>query len=410
MFSTWRLLRSLPRPVQILIAGTFVNKAGTYIVPYLTIVLMRDFGLAPIQAGLAVAAYGAGSLISILVGGQTADRLGRRATMLLSLFGSGILAMCLGFAPDLKAFVVLLLGFGFLADLFQPAASAIVTDLVPVEQRKVGFAALRVAINLGFAFGVVVGGFLVDWDWRFLFWGDGLSTLAYGFVILFFIAETRPVRREGEVAASPLLDRPFLRLVAASSAFPLLMFAVMTVLPITLTEGASYPARIYGYLIGLNGLLVAMLELPLAARLPSSSRLRLAAGGLVIAACGAALNGLPPNLSIYVASILLLTAGEVLMMPQLSAAVADWAPRLSRGRYISLFQSNWTFAKATAPLLFLPLRAELGDALFWPLLALGVLPAGALLLSLVDEDRMRRHDPTDHLPEAAVEYRVEAPP
>ena len=107
--------------------------------------------------------------------------------MLLSLFGSGLLAAGLGFAPNLQAFVTLLLGFGFLADLFQPAAAAIVTDLVPPDQRKVGFAGLRLAVNLGFAAGVVVGGFLVDWDWRFLFWGDGLSTLAYGVVILLFI-------------------------------------------------------------------------------------------------------------------------------------------------------------------------------------------------------------------------------
>lgn len=407
MWSTWRLLRGLPRPVQILIAGTFVNKAGTYIIPYLTIVLMRDFGLGPLQTGMAVAAYGAGSLVSILVGGQTTDRLGRRTTMLLSLFGSGVLAVLLGFAPDLKTFVLLLLGFGFLADLFQPAASAIVTDLVPPEERKIGFAALRVAINLGFAAGVVVGGFLVDWDWRFLFWGDGVTTLAYGLVILFFIAETRPARREGDADISPFRDPPFLRLVAASGAFPLLMFAVMTVLPITLTEGAGYPSRFYGYLIGLNGLFVAIFELPLAARLPTSSRLHLAAGGLVVAASGVAMNGLPPNLWIYVAGILLVTVGEVVMMPQLSAAVADWAPRLSRGRYIGLFQSSWTFAKASAPVLFLPLRAEIGDALFWPLLAIAVLPAGALLLSLATEDRARRHAPRDRVPEAEVECRVE---
>jgi predicted MFS family arabinose efflux permease len=227
-------------------------------------------------------------------------------------------------------------------------------------------------------------------------------------VIFLFIAETRPVRRAGEVAVSPLRDRPFLRLVAASGAFPLLMFAVMTVLPITLTEGAAYPAKVYGYLIGLNGLLVALLELPVAARLPSASRLRLAVAGLVLASAGVALNGLPPNLSIYVAGILFLTAGEIVIMPQLSAAVADWAPRLSRGRYIGLFQSSWTFAKATAPVLFLPLRSQLGDSLFWPLLALGVLPAGVLLLSLDGEDHNRRHDPTDQLPEAAVECRVEA--
>jgi MFS family permease len=408
MFSTWRLLRSLPRPVQILIAGTFVNKAGTYIVPYLTIVLMRDFHLSPIEAGLAVAAYGSGSLVSVFVGGQAADRLGRRATMLLSLFGSGLLAIGLGFAPNLRAFIVLLLGLGFLADLFQPAASAIVADLVPAEQRKVGFASLRLAINLGFAVGLVVGGFLVDWDWRFLFWGDGLSTLVYGFVILLFIAETRPAPREGERALSPFGDRSFLRLVAASSAFPFMMFAVMTVLPITLTEGASYPSRTYGYIVGLNGFLVALLELPIAARLPTSSRLSLAAGGLATAATGVALNGLPPRPSAYVIAILLITAGEIVMMPQLSATVADWAPRQSRGRYISLFQSSWTFAKATSPVVFLPLRARLGDRLFWPLLGASALPAFALLLSLGAEDRARRHSPPDQVSQASVELRTEA--
>jgi len=408
MFSTWRLLRALPRPVQILIAGTFVNKAGTYIVPYLTIVLMRDFRLSPLEAGLAVAAYGSGSLVSWFVGGQTADRLGRRSTMLLSLVGSGLLALGLGFAPNLRAFIILLLGLGFLADLFQPAASAIVTDLVPPEQRKVGFAGLRLAINLGFAAGLVVGGFLVDWDWRFLFWGDGLSTLVYGLVILFFIAETRPAPHEGDLAASPFDDPPFLRLVAASSAFPFLMFAVMTVLPITLTEGASYPSRTYGYIVGLNGLLVAMLELPIAARLPTASRLNLAAGGLVVAAIGVALNGMPPSLPTYVIAILLITAGEIVMMPQLSATVADWAPRLSRGRYISLFQSSWTFAKATSPLLFLPLRARLGDRIFWPLLGASAFPAFALLLTLGFEDSARRHSSPDELSEASVELRTDA--
>jgi MFS family permease len=109
-----------------------------------------------------------------------------------------------------------------------------------------------------------------------------------------------------------------------------------------------------------------------------------------------------------VAAILLVTAGEIVMMPQLSATVADWAPRLSRGRYISLFQSSWTLAKATSPLLFLPLRARLGDFMFWPLLGLAVLPASALLLSLGVEDRARRHGASDGAPEASVECRVEA--
>jgi MFS family permease len=186
------------------------------------------------------------------------------------------------------------------------------------------------------------------------------------------------------------------------------MFAVMTVLPITLTEGASCPSRAYGFIVGVNGLLVAMLELPVAARLPSASRLPLAAGGLLVAAAGVALNGLPPSPGAYVAAILLVTGGEIVMMPQLSATVADWAPRLSRGRYISLFQSSWTFAKATTPLLFLPLRARLGDRFFWPLLGASVVPACALLVSLEVEDRARRHGSSDEASEASIEYRVEA--
>ena len=96
------------------------------------------------------------------------------------------------------------------------------------------------------------------------------------------------------------------------------------------------------------------------------------------------------------------------MMPQLSATVADWAPRLSRGRYISLFQSSWTFAKATSPLLFLPLRARVGDGVFWPILGLSALPAFGLLLTLAGEDRIRRHRPADQASEASVECRVEA--
>src|SRR5215207_3509551 len=98
------LLRRLPVVVQLLIAGTFVNKLGTLIIPYLTLVLRREFHLSPRQVGLLLAAYGAGSLVSILVGGALTDRVGRRTTLLISLLGSGVVALLLGVAPDLRIF------------------------------------------------------------------------------------------------------------------------------------------------------------------------------------------------------------------------------------------------------------------------------------------------------------------
>ena len=80
-----------------------------------------------------------GSVISILIGGALTDRLGRRRTLMVSLFGSGVLAVTMGFAPSARVFVPLLVVFGFVADLYRPAASAIVSDLLASHQRATGF-------------------------------------------------------------------------------------------------------------------------------------------------------------------------------------------------------------------------------------------------------------------------------
>src|SRR5262245_30007378 len=119
------LVRRLPPTVQLLVAGTLVNKIGSFIVPFLSIVLAREFAVPEPTIGLLLLAYGAGSVLSILTGGLLTDRLGRRRTLLVSLAGSGLLAVAMAFAPSLPALATLLILFGFLADLYRPASSAI---------------------------------------------------------------------------------------------------------------------------------------------------------------------------------------------------------------------------------------------------------------------------------------------
>ena len=98
----------------------------------------------------------------------------------------------MGLLPSPRFFVPLLVAFGFIADLYRPAASAVIGDLLPSSERATGFAGLRMAVNLGWASGTALGGLLADWDWRLLFLGDGLTTLAYGVLVYFTIPETRP--------------------------------------------------------------------------------------------------------------------------------------------------------------------------------------------------------------------------
>jgi MFS family permease len=384
--SPLKILARLPGPVRLLVTGSLVNKVGTFIVPYLTLVLLRDFHLAEGAVAELLAAYGIGSIVAILVGGALTDRLGRRQTLMLSLFGSGVLAVIMGFATSARIFVPLLLCFGFVADLYRPAASAIVSDLLASSERATGFAALRLAVNLGFAVGMALGGFIADWNWHWLFYGDGLTTLLYGLVVLFFIPETRPVsersRRESVAGESPWRDAVFLEVALVGFLFSLIFFSDLTVLPLTITVGAGYPASVFGALVGLNGLLIAFFEMSAVGALRRFRRLRVAALGTLFLGAGFGITGLWLHWSWFLVAILLGTLGEILASPQQMAFVADWAPPRSRGQYLGLYQATWSLALAVNPVVLIPLHALLGEAGFWAILGLVALPAALLLLHL----------------------------
>lgn len=377
------LIGRLPPTVKVLIFGTFVNRAGSFIVPYLTLVLRREFGLDEGTVALLVAAYGAGSLVSILVGGVLTDRLGRRRSLIVSLAGSGVTAMALGAAPDIGVFLPLLLCFGFLADLYRPASSAIVADLLPSSQRAIGFAALRMATNLGFAIGMTSGGLIADWSWRALFVGDGLTTCGFALIVFLRVPETRPVTDPQALAVagpSPWRDGPYLVLMAASVLFGITFFADFTILPLTVTLAAGYSSVVYGSLVGLNGLLIALFEVPITAAVSGFRRMRVAALGALLAALGFAVNGLALHWTGFLAGVVLWTLGEILAMPQQSSLVADWAPPEARGRYLGLYTATWALGMAVHAPLLLPLYGALGDRAFWPLVGLLTLPAGAAFL------------------------------
>lgn len=392
-----RILEQLPRDVQMLVLGTFVNRLGTFILPYLALVLRREFHLPEAKVGGLMMAYGVGALISILIGGHLTDRLGRRFTLLLSLFGSGGLATAMGFANSLAVFALLLLLSGFLADLYRPAASALISDHLPSFQRAIGFASLRLAVNLGFALGLVTGGFLADWSWRALFIGDGVTTMLYGLIVYLFISETK---RSGAHATaegpSPWTDPVLFQITFAGFAASFVFACHFTALPLAVTLVAGYPARVYGMLVGLNGLLIAIFEVSIVSHLRGRRRLRVAALGITLIGIGFAITGLILHWAWFLLCVLIWTAGEILTMPQQMAFVADWAPPTSRGRYLSIYQGSWSCALALNPIIALPLHARIPEPFFWPLALTLTLPAALTLLHLdraADQPhRLRGHE------------------
>lgn len=392
-----RIVARFPRPVRLLLAGTLVNKLGTFVVPYLTLVLLRDLHMGEREAGYLIFAYGAGSLVSILAGGVLTDRLGRRRTLLLSLIGSGVLALVMGLLPSPRLFVPLLVAFGFIADLYRPAASAMIGDLLPSSERASGFAGLRMVVNLGWAAGTALGGVLADRDWRLLFLGDGATTLAYGLLVYFTIPETRPApalpveavaaapagaRVDSRRGSSPFGDFVFLESVSITFLFTLIFCSNLVVLPLTVTQSAGYPAVVFGALAAVNGGMITLFELSLVERLKRFRRLRLAALGYALVGVGFGMIGLVMHWGFFLLAVVIFTIGEILSAPQQMAFIADWAPPESRGRYLSLYQATWSIAFAVNPMLTLPLHAALGDRAFWGLAPLVALPGVVALLRL----------------------------
>src|SRR4029079_14651300 len=186
-----------------------------------------------------------------------------------------------------------------------------------------GFAALRTAVNLGFAAGMGIGGLLVDWSWRVLFVADGLTTALFGVTVYFFIRETRPP--EAARGASPSSDWQstlglardliYASLMVSSLAYSIVVFVFITVLPLTVTHSAGYPAAVYGDIIGINGILSGVFEISVVAWLKRCRRLRVAAVGMLVSGVGFGLTGASMHWTWLLFTSAGWTFGEILTVP-----------------------------------------------------------------------------------------------
>jgi len=388
----------MPRPVKVLLAGVVVNRVATFILPFLSVLLQRDYGLTDAETGVCILAFGLGTVAAILTGGLLTDRFGRRPVMAASLLGGGALAAAVPFSGTGPAFLGLLLLYGFVGELYRPAVHAAIADLLPPERRAHGFGALRIAINVGWAIGVTLGGWVARFGPVAMFVGDGATTLLFGVMVLLWLPETRSPETAVRAAASadgPLAlartwfaDRVLLAVLGASLAFSAWMVSWMTVFPILVDEGTGGSLEVYGLVQGLNGLLVALLQIPVVEAV-RGRRLRIAAWGMAAGGASVALLGAAPWPFAWALLMGAYTLGEMLLMPQLMAFVADWAPPERRGAYVGSSQSVFSLAFAFGPILLLPLRRALGDGAYWPLLALTAVP-GILILLWLDRTADRR--------------------
>ena len=344
-------LRALPPQVWILLGGTLINRFGTFVMPFLAIYLTRA-GYSSARAGLAVGAYGAGHVIASSLGGHLADRIGRRNTIMLSMFGSAAAMMALSQARTYGVIVALTTVTAAAAELYRPASHALLTDLTQPDQRVIAFAIYRFAVNLGVAAGPAMAGFLAEHSFFYLFAADALTSVAFGIIAVFALPHGMRTyvkgERLGEAVRFAARDRAFMTFLAATFAVALVDMQMLATFPLYITAIGFRP-RVYGMILSLNGALIILLELVIinyTQRLPPRPVIAL---GYLLWGLGFALTGIARTIPLLAITAMIWTLGEMVSSPLIAAHVAQIAPERFRGRYMGLLVTMWSFSMMIGP-------------------------------------------------------------
>jgi MFS family permease len=380
-----------------LCGGSFLNRFGTFVITFLVLYVTQE-GYSVAQAGLVLGAYGVGSLPAAATGGWLADRIGRRETIVISMFGSAAAMLGLSQAHSLPALLALSVVAGLFSELYRPASGALMADLVPPAARVAAFGLWRLAINAGFAAGTAAAGFLAERSFTFLFVGDAATSALFGIVAVVALPRTERGSRTYEPGSIRVIarDRRFGLFLVVTLIAAFVYFQMEAGLPLYIRDnGLSY--TVVGLLLALNGLVCLVLELPVIAVAQRLKPRPVISVGVLLTGLGFFVTQYAHTPWPLAATVVLWTMGEVVSAAVSSAYVADLAPETMRGRYTGTHGMVFSIAFTLAPALGGWLYSYGPEVLFRVCGVLGLVGAALMLIPVKGPEQ-----PSDEAAEAAL--------
>jgi MFS family permease len=372
----------LPRPFWHLMVGTFVNRIGFVVVPFLALYLAGPRHLTPTTVGVVLACFGAGSFVSQIVGGYLADRFGRRTTLMVGMVGTAACFILLASVRHLALIAVAATLTGLLLDVYRPAMSAAVADLVPGHARPRAYALIYWAINLGVAVAGILGGLLADRSYWLLFIVDAVTCLGFAVIIAHAVPETRPKPTPGESGsyARALRDGIAVGLFVSILLSTTVYMQQFVTLPLAV-RATGLTASAYGVIYAVNPITVIVAQ-PLVMRLIDHLRVvpTMAASALVVGV-GFGLTAFADSVPLFALTVVIWTIGEIGFNAVAPALIAEIAPPELRGRYNGLVGTAFGAASLLGPLAGTWLFG-IGQGLLWVVCLLTAALSGAAILAL----------------------------
>ena len=362
----------LSREVWLLAFVTFVNRAGTMVVPFMSLYLTKDMGLSLEQVGWIMSCFGAGSVVGSWLGGKLTDKLGFYDVMLGALITSGVAFIALQFVHGFVHFGIGVFVLMVLSDAFRPAMFVAIRGYATPETRTRAVTLIRLAINLGFSVGPAIGGLIIaGWSYGGLFWVDGLTCFA-AVALLWAKLPRKAAMQDNEATRSTATRSPyrdgtylFFLLTTVLICIPFLQY--FSSIPLFYNEVHHMNEFAIGVLLGMNGLLIFLVEMPLIKYCEDRAfdRMHILVLSVALFALSFAVLNVFPNIAFLWVGMLLMTVGEMLNFPFMNRFAFDRAEHGATGSYMALFTMSWSVAHIIGHTLGLNLIAQFGYTTTW---------------------------------------------
>jgi MFS family permease len=362
MFKQFRTTyRRFPREFWVLVSASFIDRlGGTLIFPFFALYITQKFNVGMTQAGALLGLFSISGLVGSTIGGALTDRFGRRSMVLFGLITSAFTSILLGVINDLALFYPVAVIVGMLSNIAGPAHQAMVADMLPEGKRAEGFGILRVVANLAWIFGPTIGGFVAARSYLLLFILDAISSTITAVIVFRYIPETKPALAEGQEPESltqtfsgyrkVASDRSFIGFLVTSIIMLIVYQQMYNTLSVYLRDVHGIPTQGYGMMMSINALAVVAFQFWVTRRTSQRPPLLMMALGTGFYLVGFTMYGFVSGYPLFILAMVIITIGEMIVIPVSQALAARFAPEAMRGRYMAFFSLSWALPATVGPL------------------------------------------------------------
>ena len=377
-----RSFTGLSRDILLLAFVTLINRSGTMIVPFLTIYLTFQKGFSLEQAGIVMTFFGLGSLLGNYVGGKITDIFGAYKVQIWTLIASGLGFILMIYLEGFWVFTIGIFFVNAMAEAFRPANLAAINIYSKPENRVRSVSLIRLAINLGFAIGPAVGGLLIvylGYNWLFII--DGLTCILAAIAFWYLLEDktSEEVQQKEQHKKIKIYEifknTPFVVVMTCQLLGAISFFQLFTTFPIYIKDSLGYADTYVGYLMAMNGIFIAIVEMPIIFLIENKYR------RIILIAIGNILMGFAWylfNISFWeympILVVLLISFAEIIDFPFNYSLAVSLSDKDNQGVYMGVYTMTFSVAFILAPSIGTYMVAHYGFYHLWNL---------ALVLNLV---------------------------